>query len=162
MKITKSDAIQAGEKEFIDTINAELDWEAIEKMLMEKHKLALQDDVDYKKGDLVVYKNQIAYQLDFEIKVGLSILFDRNGECLEITTTGDAQYMESDDSFSFSGEAAEAEETAAAAEEEDDEEEEFGEAEEDFPGERAKKDGLAGMASNLADMMKDINREDEA
>ena len=158
MKITKSDAIQAGEKEFIDTINAELDWEAIEKMLMEKHKLTLQDDVDYKKGDLVVYKNQIAYQLDFEIKVGLSILFDRNGECLEITTTGDAQYMESDDSFSFSGEAAEAEETAAAAAEE----EEFGEAEEDFPGEREKKDGLAGMASNLADMMKDINREDEA
>ena len=146
MKITKSDAIQAGEKEFIDTINAELDWEAIEKMLLEKHNFTLQDDVDYKNGDLVVYKNQIAYQLDFDIKVGLSILFDRNGECLEITTAGDAQYLEPDDSSSFSGEA----------------EENFGETEEDFPGEREKKDGLAGMASNLADMMKDINREDDA
>ncbi len=89
MKLTKPETIQDGEKEFIDTINAELDWGAIEKMLFEKHSLTLQEEIDYKNGDLVVYKNQIAYKFDFEIKVPLSVIFDREGECLELSTVRD-------------------------------------------------------------------------
>ena len=34
---------------------------------------------------MVVHNNQIAYRLDFEVKVTLSVLFDRRGECLEVT-----------------------------------------------------------------------------
>ena len=87
MKVTDPELIQESEKEFIDTINAELDWEAIEKLLMEKHKFALQDEVDYKNGDLVVFDNQIAYRFDFEIKVPLSVVFNRQGECLDMSTS---------------------------------------------------------------------------
>ncbi len=86
MKLTDPESIKENEKEFIDTINAELDWEAIEKMLMEQHKFTLQDEVDYKDGDLIVHKDQIAYKLDFEIKVPLSLIFNRSGECLEMVT----------------------------------------------------------------------------
>jgi hypothetical protein len=91
MKVTNPELIQESEREFIDTINAELDWEAIEKLLMEKHRFALQDDVDYKNGDMVVFDNQIAYKFDFEIKVPLSVVFNRQGECLAISTTHDDQ-----------------------------------------------------------------------
>ncbi len=87
MKVTNPELIQDSEKEFIDTINAELDWEAIEKLLMQKHKFALQDEVDYKNGDMVVFDNQIAYKFDFEIKVPLSVVFNRQGECLDISTS---------------------------------------------------------------------------
>jgi len=66
MKLTNSESIQESEKEFIDTINAELDWEAIEKMLLEKHSFTLQEEIDYKDGDLVVYNDNIAYKFDFE------------------------------------------------------------------------------------------------
>ncbi|OGR10890.1 MAG: hypothetical protein A2277_10640 [Desulfobacterales bacterium RIFOXYA12_FULL_46_15] len=86
MKLTNPESIQESEKEFIDTINAELDWDAIEKMLFEKHSLTLQEEIDYKNGDLVVYKNRIAYKFDFEIKVPLSVIFNREGECLELST----------------------------------------------------------------------------
>jgi hypothetical protein len=86
MKLTDPETIREGEKEFIDTINSELDWGAIEKMLFEKHSLTLQEEIDYKNGDLVVYKDQIAYKFDFEIKVPLSVIFDREGECLELST----------------------------------------------------------------------------
>jgi hypothetical protein len=48
MKLTSPKTIQEGEKEFIDTINAELDWGAIEKILFEKHKLTLHDEIDNK------------------------------------------------------------------------------------------------------------------
>ncbi len=89
MKLTNPELIQESEKEFIDTINAELDWDAIEQMLLEKHGFTVQEDVDYKDGNLIVHKNQIAYKFEFEIKVPLSVIFNRNGECLEISTQDD-------------------------------------------------------------------------
>ena len=89
MKLTSQENIAQSEKEFIDTINAELDWEAIEKLLLEKHKFTLQEEIDYKNGNLIVYNDNIAYKFDFEIKVPLSVIFNRQGECLEISTLMD-------------------------------------------------------------------------
>ncbi|MBF0302072.1 MAG: hypothetical protein HQK73_03455 [Desulfamplus sp.] len=86
MKITSAETIQSSEKELIDFINAELDWGAIEEMILEKHKLQLQDEVVYKHGDIIVQDNQIAYQLDFDIKVSLSLIFNRQGDCIDIKT----------------------------------------------------------------------------
>lgn len=87
MKLTDPETIKGSEKDFIDTINAELDWDAIEKLLLEKHSFTLQDDVIYKNGDLVIHNNQIAYKFNFDIKVPLSIIFNREGECLDIEST---------------------------------------------------------------------------
>jgi len=86
LKLTNPESIQESEKEFIDTINAELDWDAIEQMLLEKHGFAVQEEVLYKDGNLVVHENQIAYKFDFEIKVPLSVIFNRNGDCLDLST----------------------------------------------------------------------------
>ncbi len=89
MKITSPDTIKMNAKEFIDSINAELDWEAIEELVLEKYRFHMQDEVDYKKGDIIVHDNQVAYQLDFDIKVALSIILDRDGECITIETSGE-------------------------------------------------------------------------
>ena len=99
MKLTDPENIQESEKEFIDTINAELDWEAIEHMLLEKHNFTLQDEIDYKHGDLVVYDNEIAYKFDFEIRVPLSLIFNRQGDCLKISTLRD-EFMADDNTLS--------------------------------------------------------------
>ncbi len=132
MKVTDPELIQESEKEFIDTINAELDWEAIEKLLMEKHKFALQDEVDYKNGDLVVFDNQIAYRFDFEIKVPLSVIFNRQGECLDMSTShGD------DKDFSEPG----PEEMADLRE--------------------RSSEKVGQLASSIADMITEINQGDE-
>ena len=94
MKLTTPESIQENEKEFIDTINAELDWDAIEKLLFDKHGFALQDEVAYRNGDLVVHDNQIAYKFDFEVKVPLSVIFNRRGECVDLSTQRDDQLPE--------------------------------------------------------------------
>ncbi|PIE62460.1 MAG: hypothetical protein CSA25_05050 [Desulfobacter postgatei] len=86
MKLTNPESIQESEKEFIDTINAELDWDVIEQMLLDKHNFEVQDDIEYKDGNLIVYNNEIAYKFDFEIKVPLSVIFNRSGECLSMST----------------------------------------------------------------------------
>ncbi|MBF0376558.1 MAG: hypothetical protein HQK72_03645 [Desulfamplus sp.] len=95
MKITNPETIQSSEKEFIDFINAELDWGSIEKMILKKHNLQLQDEVVYKQGDIMVYDNQIAYKFDFDIKVSLSLIFNRQGDCLNIKTP-DGEDLEED------------------------------------------------------------------
>lgn len=87
MKLTNPESIQESEKEFIDTINAELDWDAIEQMLLDKHGFEVQDDIEYKDGNLIVYNDEIAYKFDFEIKVPLSVIFNRSGECMNLSTT---------------------------------------------------------------------------
>lgn len=136
MKLTNPQTIQENEKEFIDTINAELDWEAIEKMLLEKHSFTLQEEIDYKKGDLVVHNDTIAYKFDFEIKVPLSIIFNREGECLEISTIRD-DFEEEDEGF-------------MPREEED-----------GTSMNPERKDKVAQMASNIADMISEINQPEE-
>jgi len=133
MKLTNPATIQESEKEFIDTINAELDWEAIEKMLLEKHSFTLQEEIDYKNGDLIVHNDTIAYKFDFEIKVPLSVIFNREGECLEISTLRD----------DFDGE-----------------DEDISLQEEDAAPQPSHEqdDKVAQMASNIADMISEINQ----
>ncbi len=146
MKLTSQETIQESEKEFIDTINAELDWEAIEKMLLEKHGFTLQEEIDYKDGDLVVYKDNIAYKFDFEIKVPLSVIFNREGECLEISTVRDD--FEPDDQ--------------EMADQEMADEEIEDEPETTQLSDHPKPEGqTAQMASNIADMISEINQGDE-
>jgi hypothetical protein len=133
MKLTSPKTIQEGEKDFIDTINAELDWGVIEKILFEKHKLTLHEEIDYKNGDLLVYKDQIAYKFDFEIKVPLSVIFNREGEFLELSTVRDG----------FKEEQGREDEPA-------------------LPSlSAAPEDKVAQMAMNIADMISEINQGDE-
>jgi len=89
LKITDSEVIRSGEKELLDIIIGDLDWEAIEKIVKEKHQLRIQDDVEFRQGDIVVYDNTVAYKLDFDIKVTLTVLFDRDGNYLSFSTSGD-------------------------------------------------------------------------
>lgn len=134
MKLTNPETIQESEKEFIDTINAELDWEAIEQMLLEKHGFEVQEEVLYKDGNLVVHENQIAYKFDFEIKVPLSVIFNRNGECLEIST----RHEDEDE----------------ALEPEDEDADSI-----PAPPSAGGPEGLGGMASEIADMISEINEQ---
>ena len=138
MKLASQENIAQSEKEFIDTINAELDWEAIEKLLLEKHKFTLQEEIDYKNGNLIVYNDKIAYKFDFEIKVPLSVIFNREGECLEISTLRDDFEKEDEESLMIEDEDA------------------------ILPDKNFMPDDKTGqMASNIADMISEINEEDE-
>lgn len=88
MKITDSESIKKGENDFIDSLIGELDWQAIETLLKEKYRLKLHDDVEYKRGDLIVHGSSIAYKLDFDVRVTLSLVVGRDGECVDIRASG--------------------------------------------------------------------------
>lgn len=133
MKISNPETIEESEKEFIDMINAELDWEAIENLLLEKHNFTLQEEVEYKNGDIVVHKDSIAYKFDFNIKVPLSIIFNRKGEFLELITS----------------------------EPEESEDDEDDDKKNDIDKESLNEnDNKPKLAADIADMISEINQED--
>ena len=94
VKITDIKIIKDSEKEFIDTITGDLNWDSIERIIKEKHHFTLQDDIEYRNGDIIVHNNEVAYRLNFNVKVSLSVVFNRQGECIDIETDGDGDVIE--------------------------------------------------------------------
>jgi hypothetical protein len=88
VKVTDSDAIKSSENNLIDGLIGELDWQVIETLLKEKYHLRLHDDVAYKSGDIIVHDRKIAYKLDFDVRVTLSLYVGRDGECFDIRASG--------------------------------------------------------------------------
>jgi hypothetical protein len=84
MKLTDSQVIANREQELFDSIIADLDWAAIEEIFKKQHNLEIQEEVEYRKGDIVSHDSAVAYRLDFEVKVNLSILIDRQGNFLSV------------------------------------------------------------------------------
>ncbi len=108
MRITDPEIIKSGESELIDSITADMDWGEIGKVFVEKHHLYIADDVEYKDGDIIVHKDQIAYQLNFDVKVSLSIVLNREGNYLSLLTS-----LDEDADRSKAGEASVAADRAA-------------------------------------------------
>ena len=88
MKITNAEVIKSGEKDLIDSFTADLDWGAIEDIFLTEHNLGIDEDIEYKSGDIVAYENQVAYKLEFTVKVNLSVLINRDGEYLSVNISG--------------------------------------------------------------------------
>ncbi|MEJ2726868.1 MAG: hypothetical protein P8175_19990 [Deltaproteobacteria bacterium] len=88
MKITDSETIKSAERELLDGIVADLDWKTIEDIFRKNHNLEIQGEVKYKRGDILVRNHEIAYELDFDVKVSVSILMDRNGNFLSVENRG--------------------------------------------------------------------------
>jgi hypothetical protein len=91
MRITNREAIKSGEQELIDAITADLDWGVIEEVFKRVHHLQINDNVEYKKGDIVVHKDQVAYRLEFDVTVALSVLVDREGNYLSVTSADESE-----------------------------------------------------------------------
>lgn len=112
MKITDPEIIKSGETDLIDSIKEKLDWSIVENL--NKGNLQ-QANLECTDGDIVVHANQVAYQLNFEVKASFSVLLDRDGNIIE-STTGDtiqqtAPQTKIDDSTDFENESAEIEDT---------------------------------------------------
>lgn len=84
MKLTNADLIRNREKALLETISGDLDRDSIRRLLEAKYHLDLDgESLVCRDGDLVVHDNQVAYKVQFQAMVSLSLMFNRQGECLE-------------------------------------------------------------------------------
>ncbi|MFP4446385.1 MAG: hypothetical protein ACLFPD_09080 [Desulfosudaceae bacterium] len=148
MKITNADVIKNGEQGLIKQITRDLDWQQVASILAEKYNLQLKDgQAAYRSGDIVVHNNQVAYQLEFDVTVTLSLMFDRQGECFDVITRPADQASEEvrhEDEPAGTG-------TAAAGDTESPEEEAV-----DTP---PSGEDRADLAADIASMISDINTD---
>lgn len=156
MKITNSDIIKSGERELIDSIIGDLDWDAIEEIVKNRHKLKIQDDVEYRQGDIIVHNNQVAYKLDFDVKMTLSVVFDRDGNYLSLVTSDEANDTEAVEESPIAMD--ESDDTPSESQTETESSEAF--ASDEVPTanpENAPRENFSKMASHIAEMISDIN-----
>ncbi len=161
VKITNADIIKSGERELIDTIIADLDWDMIEKIVRSRHRLKIQDDIDYRQGDLIVHNDQVAYKLDFDVKMTLSVIFDRDGNYLSINTSEgfeEDNNERSDAAGDLKEDEAPADTLEPGATDEKDPGDTF--SSDDVPSadpNKAPTENFSKMASHIAEMISEIN-----
>lgn len=117
MKLTDSQVIANREQELFDSIIADLDWAAIEEIFKRQHNLEIQEEVEYKKGDIVSHDSAVAYRLDFEVKVNLSVLIDRQGNFLSVKSGAVASAEGSPERTGTQGDSSKGDAEAAAEKE---------------------------------------------
>ncbi len=76
MKITDPEIIKTGEKDLIDAVKEDLDWDALKDIIKEKVSRAALESKD---GQIVVHNNQVAFKINFDLKMSGSLMFDREG-----------------------------------------------------------------------------------
>lgn len=79
MKIADPESIKAGEQELINSIMGKLNSEIIESIA--SGKLVI-DNMEFRNGDMMIYKNRIVYKMDFQTSVAISVMFDREGNLI--------------------------------------------------------------------------------
>lgn len=85
MKVTDPDVIKIGESDLIESIKDDLDFSAVQKILLEKVRSSSFDikdgaiSFDVSGGEIVVHRGQIAFRIDFQLKTEMGIMFDREG-----------------------------------------------------------------------------------
>ncbi len=76
MKITDPDIIKNGENDLIEAVKDDLDLDAVKEILKKRMEAA---KLSSKGGEIIVHNNEIAYRLDFDIRLSGSLMFDRQG-----------------------------------------------------------------------------------
>ncbi|HKK90266.1 MAG TPA: hypothetical protein VJ936_02630 [Desulfobacteraceae bacterium] len=80
MKVTDPGVIKTGEKELIDAVKQDLDWDAVKQIVTKRISMASLEAGD---GEIVVHNNQIAFKVALELNMPLSLLFDRDGNYID-------------------------------------------------------------------------------
>ncbi len=85
MKITDPGVIKNGEKDLIESLKEDLDLDAVKEII--KHKMT-GAALSARGGEIVVYNNQIAFRLDFDLSLSGSLMFDRQGNHIPAESDG--------------------------------------------------------------------------
>ncbi|OQY53486.1 MAG: hypothetical protein B6245_22810 [Desulfobacteraceae bacterium 4572_88] len=78
-KVANSEAIQKAKNELVEKIKAALDLGKIKQLLEDQHALEISDDIEVNSGEMVIHDKTIAYKMEFEVLLSLSVLLDGEG-----------------------------------------------------------------------------------
>ncbi len=156
MKLTDPDIIKEGEKDLIDAIKDDLDLSVINEIVKDKLKAK---NIESKGGKIIVHNNQVAFQIEFELSLSGSLIFDRHGNFItedEVNTVPDKAAKEKPEEKAVEDEIedeVEEEDSEVKTEEDTDKEEEVDKTEEDKDKTEDKKDDSEVKAEEIAQQL---------
>ncbi len=86
MRITDPEIIKTGEMDLINSVKDDLDWDVVKSIIKNRLKMK---SLDSKGGEIVVVDGKIAFRIDLELKMSVSLMFDRDGNYIEAEDASD-------------------------------------------------------------------------
>ena len=95
MRITDPEIIKTGEMDLINSVKDDLDWDVVKSII--KNRLNIKA-FDSNGGEIVVVDGKIAFRIDLELKMSVSLMFDRDGNYIDgDDTSPDIDFSEDSD-----------------------------------------------------------------
>jgi hypothetical protein len=88
MRVANPEAIRKGEKALAEAIASNFDRNVIQKIFKRVHNLDVGEDIKCKNASMGVHGEKVAYSMNFEVLVNLSVFLDRSGNFISITSSG--------------------------------------------------------------------------
>ena len=88
MRVANPEAIRKGEKALADAIASNFDHSVIQKIFKRVHNLDVGEDIKCKNASMGVHGDKVAYSMNFEVLVNLSVFLDRSGNFISISSSG--------------------------------------------------------------------------
>lgn len=84
MQVTDPNVIKAGERDLIEAVKDDLDWDAVREIVKNRIELA---KLESRGGEIVVHENRIAFRVDLSLNLDVSLMFDRDGNYIQAVDT---------------------------------------------------------------------------
>ena len=88
MRVADPEAIRKGEKALADAIASNFDRSVIQKIFKRVHNLDVGEDIKCKNASIGVHGDKVAYSMNFEVLVNLSVFLNRSGNFISISSSG--------------------------------------------------------------------------
>lgn len=88
MRVANPEAIRKGEKALAEAIASNFDSSVIQKIFKRVHNLDVGEDIKCKHASMGVHGEAVAYSMNFEVLVNLSVFLDRSGNFISISSSG--------------------------------------------------------------------------
>lgn len=95
MRVANPEAIRKGEKALAEAIASNFDSSVIRKIFKRVHNLDVGEDIKCKHASMGIHGDEVAYSMDFEVRVNLSVFLDRAGNFISISSSGVAPELSS-------------------------------------------------------------------
>ena len=84
-KIIDPEIIEIRKAEFLDSVSVAINNKEVTELFRKRYQLETVDKIIYKKGEIMVLNDHVAYQFLYEADVILSILMDREGNYIKFS-----------------------------------------------------------------------------
>lgn len=88
MQVTDPNVIRAGERDLIESVKDDLDWDVVRGIVKSRLDRAV---LEAKGGEIVVHDNRIAFRMDLSLNLDVSLMFDRDGNYIRTAADDDLE-----------------------------------------------------------------------